>query len=284
MMRGRRHHRYFLLPTFLLACVLAGCSGNGNQRDPYEGMNRAFWDFNRGLDRFVAQPLADLYVFLLPEPVRDGLHNAFDNLGYLNVIVNGFLQGKVDQGFQDCGRMLVNSTLGLAGVFDVATEMGMKRHDEDFGQTLAAWGMEQQPYLVLPLLGPTSGRDVWSVPVEIGTNPLFYFNFGAAVLVVGGFKAIDGRARVDEQLKQLEEAALDPYIFTREAFLAHREHLVHDGTPPADAEDDLYEDFDLEGMDDFDDEEESPDQDSGDVPPEPEPEPDVSPDPASLPV
>ncbi len=222
---------------------LTACSGNGPKQDPWESVNRFFFAFNDVLDRTVGGPLSELYVLILPAPVRQGLHNAFDNVGYLNVIVNDFLQGKVDQGFQDCGRMLVNSTLGLAGILDVATPMGLERHEEDFGQTLALWGVQQGPYLVLPFLGPSTTRDIWSVPVAIGTNPLFYFNFGTAVLVVGGFKAIDGRAEAEPQLRQVRESALDPYVFIREGFLARREFLVHDGELPPSQDDDLYEDF-----------------------------------------
>jgi len=164
--------------------MLTACASSGN-RDPWEGLNRFFFGLNKVLDSIIAQPLSELYVAIVPEPVRDVVRNFFDNLGYLNVIVNALLQGKFDQALEDSGRMLVNSTLGIAGLFDVATDLGLERHEEDFGQTLAVWGVEQGPYLVLPVLGPTTTRDVWSVPVVVGTNPLIYVNFGVAVVAVG---------------------------------------------------------------------------------------------------
>jgi phospholipid-binding lipoprotein MlaA len=241
-----------LLLALIATVALTACAGTGSNRDPWEGVNRFFFSFNDMLDKVIGEPAAELYVAILPEPVRDGLHNAFDNLGYLNVIVNDFLQGKTDQGFRDLARMLVNSTLGIAGIFDVASGMGLERNTEDFGQTLAAWGVDPGPYLVLPVLGPSTTRDLWSVPVAIGTNPLFYFNFGAAVVVVGGFKAVDGRARADQQLRQVEDAALDRYVFVREAFLARREFLVRDGAPAASLDDALYEDFEDEEPDGLD--------------------------------
>lgn len=222
--------------------MLTACASSGN-RDPWEGLNRFFFGLNEVLDSLIAQPLSELYVAIVPKPVRDVVRNFFDNLGYLNVIVNAFLQGKFDQALEDTGRMLVNSTLGIAGFFDVATGLGLERHEEDFGQTLAVWGVGQGPYLVLPVLGPTTTRDVWSVPVVVATNPLVYINFGVAVVAVGGFRMVDERAQATEQLEQMKQEALDPYIFTREAFLARRAFLVSDGAPPASLEGDLYEDL-----------------------------------------
>jgi phospholipid-binding lipoprotein MlaA len=222
--------------------TLTACASSGNQ-DPWEGLNRFFFGLNKVLDSIIAQPLSELYVAIVPKPVRDVVRNFFDNLGYINVIVNGLLQGKFDQALSDSGRMLVNSTLGLAGFLDVATGLGLERHEEDFGLTLAAWGVEQGPYLVLPVLGPTTTRDMWSVPVAVGTNPLVYVNFGVAVVAVGGFRMVDERAQADEQLRRIEQEALDPYVYTREAYLAHRAFLVNEGVVPETLDGDLYEDF-----------------------------------------
>lgn len=227
-----------------LTAGLGACATSGNPADPWEDMNRFFFGFNEVLDSMVGQPLAELYNAILPEFAREGLHNAFDNLGYLNVIVNDLLQGNVDEGLEGCARMLVNSTLGIAGIFDVATDMGLPRREQDFGLTLRAWGVDQGPYLVLPVIGPTTTRDIWSHPVAAGTNPLFWVDFGKAVLVVGGFKVVDSRARADTQLKQRDELAIDRYVFTREGFLARRRALASEDEPPDEIDDELYEDFD----------------------------------------
>ena len=153
----------------LAMLVLGGCastSGPTEPHDPFESFNRSMFSFNKVLDDAVFGPVAHGYVAVTPEPAREAVFNFFDNLAYLTTVVNQFLQGKVERGFEDTGRFIVNSTFGLAGLIDFASGVGIPRHDEDFGQTLAVWGVEPGPYLVLPLIGPSGFRDA----VGIGVN------------------------------------------------------------------------------------------------------------------
>ena len=165
-------------------------------------------------------------------------------MSYPNVALNSFLQGKVTQGASDTLRFFVNSTVGMFGLFDMATHMGLQKHDEDFGQTLGVWGVNPGSYLFIPLVGPSSERDVTNVPVGIFTNVLFYAGlvvgsyFAAPLTILG---AIDKRARLIGPMRIRDEAAIDPYLFVREASLQQREFLVHDGNLPLDLYD--YEHF-----------------------------------------
>ncbi|MDH5553497.1 MAG: VacJ family lipoprotein, partial [Nitrosomonas sp.] len=165
----------------------------------------------------------------------------YDNLAYPNVMLNAFLQGKVSQGFSDSLRFIVNSTVGFFGLFDMATHMGLKKNDEDFGQTLGVWGVDTNSYLFIPFLGPSSDRDAADIPVSVATNVLFYAGYvaGAAVLApLTALGAIDKRARMAGPMKIRDQAALDPYLFVREAYLQQREYLVHDGELPPETYDD----------------------------------------------
>ena len=151
--------------------MLTGCAADHGNIDPWEKTNRAFYNFDDGLDRVLLKPMADVYVKVIPQPIRTGLGNGFDNLAYGNVILNDFLQGKLQQGLNDTGRMAVNSTIGIAGFFDVASRWGMHSHENDFGITLGKWGVKPGPYLVLPLLGPMTLRDTPGIVVASVTNP-----------------------------------------------------------------------------------------------------------------
>jgi len=210
--------------------LLAGCASGPNKIDPYENTNRSIYNFNEGVDRVVLKPLADGYVKFIPKPARIGLGNAFDNLVYGNVIVNDFLQGKAPQGFGDFGRMAVNSTIGIGGILDVATPLGLPAHQEDFGITLGKWGAGAGPYLVLPILGPSTERDVPGLGVEIAANPLtwIYVPWYASV-PLGGADLVDLRSRGEGLVQFRNEAALDPYVFTRDAYLQYRQNLIHEG-------------------------------------------------------
>lgn len=235
-----------LLRLGLLCSVmmLGGCAttGQSNQADPLESMNRKVFGFNEGVDKHILKPISDGYKAVTPDVAETGVSNFFQNLSSVNVIANDFLQGKFKQGFSDALRFTANSTLGLLGFFDVATDMGLKQHDEDFGQTLAVWGVGSGPYLVLPLLGPTTLRNTASIAVEAVTDPV--------VLIYPpllGLEAVDARAKAEASLKFVSDTALDPYTFTREAYLQWRNNLVFDGDPPIE---DFYEDDeDLEDND-----------------------------------
>jgi len=211
--------------------------------DPLESMNRSFHTFNNALDRFIMQPVVDVYMAALNKDLRGSVSNFYDNLTYPNVVLNSFLQGKVKQGFSDTGRFVVNSTLGVGGLFDAATVFGIEKHDEDFGQTLAVWGVEPGPYLEIPFVGPTTTREIPDLGGSGLTNILTWvelplivagFTYAAPLMVLG---IIDKRARVESELRARDALALDSYVFTREAYIQRRNFLAHDGSPPAD---DMY--------------------------------------------
>lgn len=211
--------------------------------DPYEKFNRSFYDVTDTIDRNVLEPVADSYINNIPSPVRTSVGNFYDNLAYPNVVINGLLQGKVKQGMGDGLRFLVNTTVGVVGLFDAATPLGLQKHDEDFGQTLGVWGVDNTSYMYLPILGPSSNRDVYGIPVTIASNMLFYagFFFAAPITIPLGILAVvDKRARHAEEIRLRDQAALDPYLFTREAYWQHRENLVFDGKPPAETYDNLF--------------------------------------------
>ena len=220
--------RTWVMSAVCVVGLLGGCSSKPGNIDPLQGMNRFFYDVNNGLDRYVLKPAADGYVKIVPKPIRTGLGNAFDNLIYGNVIVNDFLQGKWEQGFSDTGRMAVNSTIGIAGIFDVASRWGMPAHTNSFGTTLGRWGSGPGPYLVLPLFGPSSVRDAPGIAMSMVCNPVFWISPPLYVSVpLGVTGMIDARARADVLFRFRDTAALDPYVFTRDAYLQYREAEIH---------------------------------------------------------
>jgi len=246
------HSRLWLL--IASAVLLSGCAttrphnlddASSDQMDPYEKVNRKSYALTDFVDRKVMEPIANFYIDYIPARVQRSVSNFYDNLAYPNVVLNVFLQGKVRQGFQDSLRFIVNSSVGVGGLFDVASPLGLVQHDEDFGQTLGVWGVDAKTYLFIPFLGPSSNRDVASIPVRFGTNPLFYagiFVVGAPVTVPLAFlDAVDTRARLSGPMKIRDEAALEPYLFVRDAYLQQRKHLIYDGNPPPEAYDDLME-------------------------------------------
>lgn len=199
--------------------------------DPLEHVNRSAHSFNDLLDRHVGKPVVDAYVTVTSDEVRESVSNFYDNLTYPNVILNDFLQGKFIQGLLDTSRFVLNTSLGVGGLFDPAAKWGMDKHDEDFGQTLGVWGLDHGAYLVLPTMGPSSTRDAPGLLVSTLTNVLFYVTTPVTVpIAVLGY--IDKRARADEAIRTRDESAVEPYVFTREAFLQHRTFLIHDGDPP----------------------------------------------------
>ena len=214
-----------------LALVLSGCGTtaglSGDPSDPWEPANRTFYSINDALDRAVLEPVANLYL-RLPGGLRNSIHNFLDNAGYPGTVLNQFLQGKFEAGMQGTVRFVFNSTLGIGGLFDVATGMGLERHEEDFGQTLAVWGMEDGNYIHYPLLGPSSVRDTPGILVGALTDVLTY----VAGLPMALLDAVDTRATLASAARLRDESAFDPYIFTREAYRQRRTFLVYDGNPP----------------------------------------------------
>ncbi len=223
---------------WLLVLALGGCATTGGDPgDPVEPVNRAVFAFNDGLDKALLQPAVSAYTAVVPGRVRESVFNFFENLAYPTVAANAVLQGKFTQGIEDAARFVFNTTLGIGGLFDVATGFGLERHDEDFGQTLGAWGMGEGAYLELPLLGPSTLRDALGLPVDAYTSILSSFDMDVE-LPLKSVQVVESRARVDSAVRLRDEGALDPYIFQREAYIQHRRNLVHDGNPPP-------EDYDL---------------------------------------
>lgn len=201
--------------------------------DPFERFNRSVFTFNDRLDRYVAKPVARAYDKVLPNGVRRGISNFFNNLLQPTVVFNDLLQAKFGQTAADSGRFLVNTTLGIAGIFDVASHFGLEPHDEDLGQTLAVWGVPDGPYLVWPVFGPRSGRDSVGLVGDWYTDPVTYVSNSTVRWSVRGVNYTNRRAELLGASSILEQAAgEDPYVFVREAYRQRRQNLIYDGNPP----------------------------------------------------
>ncbi len=237
--RGK-YARALLIGGVAVVSMAPGCANLSSHAagtpDSLEPVNRSIYDFNDYLDRKIAKPVADTYVRITHENVRLTVSNFFDNIRYFNVILNDVLQGKGQQGLSDMSRFLMNSTVGIGGLFDVASEFGFEAQEEDFGQTLGVWGAGEGSYLVLPILGPSSFRDAPDLLVSTVTNGLFYVGVTAVTFPLAILAAIDKRVRADKAFNFRDKAAVEPYVFTREAYLEHRRYLIYDGSPPLDDE------------------------------------------------
>jgi phospholipid-binding lipoprotein MlaA len=226
--------RTTLLLGLLSLVLLGGCASTKNPRDPLEPVNRAIYQVNDVLDKVVLKPTATVYKTVLPQFVRTGVTNFFNNLYDVLTALNNLLQGKVGDGVSDLGRIAINTTVGLAGFIDVATEVGLEKHKEDFGQTLGRWGINSGPYLQIPFFGPSSFRDGIGSVVDFKLDPirLIWRNHMRTRNSVWGLYVINLRANLLDSTKILDEAALDPYEFQRDAYLQRRRNLVYDGNPP----------------------------------------------------
>ena len=233
-MTKRFSPRSVLLAGAVGVFLLSGCASRGTATpgDPLEGYNRAMFDFNESVDKAVIKPLAEGYDYITPAPVKTGVGNFFGNLGDVWISVNNLLQGKVKDALSDAGRFLVNTTLGIAGLFDVATEMGMEKHDEDFGQTLGWWGVPEGPYFIVPILGPKTVRDALALPVDFKGNPVTYLKDDESRYLLLGLELIHQRYTLLGSEKTLEEGTLDKYAYVRDYYLQQRRYKVFDGKPP----------------------------------------------------
>lgn len=201
--------------------------------DPLEGMNRAVYKFNTRFDRALLKPVAKGYDFITPNVVQHSIRSFFSNLLSPSVVLNDLLQAKFRQSAADTGRFLVNSTVGIVGLFDVAKHVGLKPHDEDFGQTLGAWGVGEGPYLVWPILGPKNLRDSVGWLGDFGTNPVTYVKEPAYSWGLWTLDLIDTRASLLGVSDVLQQAGGDDeYLFVREAYHQRRLNLIYDGNPP----------------------------------------------------
>lgn len=212
--------------------VVGQAAAQENPRDPYEGFNRVMYSANEVLDKYAARPVAQVYDAGVPLPVKASVGNFFGNVGEVWVGANNAMQGKLGDAGAGFARLMINSTVGIFGLFDVASEMGLERYNEDFGQTLAVWGVSDGPYLFLPVIGPRTTRDFagWAVDnyvdpvslispesVRVGTNVVRFVNIRAGLLPAD---------------RIVEQAALDKYAYIRDAYLQRRNNLIHDGRPP----------------------------------------------------
>jgi phospholipid-binding lipoprotein MlaA len=244
-----------LVFTSLFCIILTACSTTSkiddskviDSSDPYESINRSFYSFNNSIDQHIMRPAASTYISITPELLRIGITNFFNNVSYLNVFVNSSLQGKLDQSLSDIFRFIFNSTLGVGGLIDVATYMGLETHEEDLGQTLAVWGSGQGAYLNLPAFGPNTVRNVPDYVSDYFLNPINYLATIVS-LPVSALNLINSRANLLNASNFIDSAAIDPYSFTREAYLQIRRSLIYDGNPPAESFDDI---FDLEFEEDI---------------------------------
>jgi phospholipid-binding lipoprotein MlaA len=205
-------------------------------RDPYESFNRGVYRFNDRLDRAVLRPTARAYRRVLPQFVRTSVGNFFSNIGDVRVVLNNTLQGKFTTAYADFGRVAMNSTLGVLGLFDIASEAGIEKHHEDFGQTLGWYGIADGPYLMLPLFGPSNVRDTVGFGVDWLTDPVNYIDPSGLQYGLSGGRLVNRRADLLDATDVLK-TTLDPYQFARDAYLQRRRNLVYDGKPPLDKDD-----------------------------------------------
>lgn len=203
-----------------------------NPHDPYENFNRSMYAVNKALDTYVTRPVAQAYDAAVPLPAKAGAGNFFGNVGEVWIGANSLLQGKPGDAGDSLARLLVNSTIGIFGLFDVASELGIERHNEDLGQTFAVWGAKESSYVFLPIIGPRTVRDTAGWAVEFFTDPLmgiknYHTRYGAVAL-----RFVDLRAGLLPADKIVEEAAIDEYAYVRDAYLQRRQNLIYDGRPP----------------------------------------------------
>jgi len=200
--------------------------------DPWEPLNRTIFDVNTAIDKVTLKPIAKGYQAIIPSPVRTGVSNFYSNLATPGSVVNNFLQGKPKRGLSELTRFLFNSTMGLGGILDVATAGGLEAYPEDIGQTLAVWGVPSGPYVMLPLVGPSTLRDALLFPIDAIT-PLYYYDNTSVRDKLQVLRIIDIRTRLLATEKFLEDSK-DRYITLRESYLQNREYVIYDGNPPED--------------------------------------------------
>lgn len=226
----------------LITVATSGCASvaglKPDPRDPFERTNRAIFRVNDALDRGVARPAAMVYHRLTPQFVQTGVSNFMSNIGYPTVIINDILQGKFRDGLSDLGRFAMNTSFGLGGLFDPATSAGLEVHDEEFGQTLGKWGVPIGPYLMLPVLGPSSIRDSFGLALDTATDPRQYLRNTKVKWGLQGLRLLDRRTQLLGTDAVLERAA-DKYTFIRSAYLQHREYQMKDGKEPDQSPSDL---------------------------------------------
>ena len=218
--------------VLLLALAAGGCATSNTPGDPFEGFNRAMFSFNEGVDKAIIHPVATGYKAVVPEPARDCVSNVFSNINDIFVGVNSLLQGKVVDAASDACRFVVNTTVGLLGCFDVASKIGLDKHNRDFGQTFGKWGIGAGPYFVFPFLGPSYLREGVGTLIYTNLDPV-WANHIPTRNVAYSLRALNYRAELLQAGNILEDAALDKYSFVRDAYRQRREGMINDDTNKA---------------------------------------------------
>jgi phospholipid-binding lipoprotein MlaA len=230
----------------LTLAMLTACSNTPNSsaididpdpRDPYQNINRKVYAFNDVVDKNLLVPLVNVYENVTPNVVEKGVSNFFSNLSDMDNLLNHSLQLKPKKAAKDLGRLVINTTLGLGGLIDVASNLGIYQESEDFGQTLGYWGVNSGPYIVLPLLGPSTLRDASALVIDMNLSPIDRYDPVADDFYISALQVVDIRHRLGDFESLISG---DPYIFMREAYLQRREHLIKDGAP---GDDDDFDDF-----------------------------------------
>jgi phospholipid-binding lipoprotein MlaA len=216
----------------LLLPLLSACASTTRQVDPFESFNRKVYTFNDTIDRAAVKPIAQAYVKAVPNPIRAGVSNILSNLNDISVALNNILQGKLKNAFSDLGRFTINTTVGLFGIFDVASTTGLDKNDEDFGQTLGYWGIGDGPYIVLPFFGPSNLRDSVSRVVDIKTSATNLMLEPKDRNILFSFNIIHRRSQLLNASNILSIAAIDEYEFVRDAYFQKRLNQIYDGNPP----------------------------------------------------
>ena len=220
------------------ATVLAGCAAAPSRDDPFEPMNRASYAVHEVVDGYVVKPVAQAYVDYAPKLVQTGVRNFFGNIDDFFSFINGMLQNKPEKAGNDLGRVITNTGFGLLGLIDIASDAGIPKGNEDFGQTFGYWGIPQGPYLFIPVLGPTTVRDGTGWIIRAYTTPVGYIPDVSTRNILWGIGFLDARASALQAESLVDQASLDRYTFIRRSYLQRRQYLVYDGAPPPPKEDD----------------------------------------------
>ena len=220
------------LTAGVLLSVAAVAGADGNPRDPYESFNRKMFAVNETMDAYLVRPVAVGYDAATPLPVKAGVGNFFGNVGDFWGGINNALQGKFADAGSDLGRLAINLTLGIFGLFDVASEMGFEKHDEDFGQTLAVWGVGEGPYFFWPVIGPRNLRDTAGWAADIYADPVAGVEHVANRNSLMALLFVDIRSSLLPADKVVDEASLDKYAYLRNAYFQRRRNQIFDGRPP----------------------------------------------------
>lgn len=234
----------FGVAVVLVAALLSGCAtvreargGPGQKLDPWENWNRKVFSFNEKLDEHVMKPVATAYSNIVPQPVRTGVDNFFGNFSDAWSAINNLLQGKLAAGLEDIMRVGTNTLFGVFGIFDIASEAGMERHKEDFGQTLGRWGVGAGAYIVWPVLGPSTVRESFALPLDLSAAPSTLIHDGRSKYSILTLQFINTRANLLGATRVVDDIALDKYTFIRDGYLQRRRSLVYDGDPPESKDD-----------------------------------------------